>query len=100
MNDILGPAADIPEYYAALMLLQVRGCTVTWRPPAPNVLEVYEVRYRRDEDDTTPRARVRLFYTDGYRGTQQALNLLRELSFGSFDALSNDVNVLKMGLEV
>lgn len=99
MNDILGPAADIPEYYAALMLLQVRGCAVTWRPPAPNALEVYEVGYRREEDlHAFVTTRKRLFYAD-HRGTQQALELLRALG-GSFDALSNDVNVLKMGVEV
>lgn len=72
MNDIPGPAVDIPEYLAALMLLQIRGCLVTWRPPA---LEVYEVGYPSGPDTV----RIRLFYAD-HRGTQQALQLLRELN--------------------
>ena len=96
MNDIPGPAVDIPEFLAALTLLQIRGGLVTWRPPAPNALEVYEVGYPSGPDTV----RIRLFYADR-RGTQQALNLLRELADArSFDALSNDVNVLKMGLEI
>ena len=95
MNDIPGPAVDIPEYLAALTLLQIRGCLVTWRPP-PNALEVYEVGYPSGPDTV----RIRLFYAD-HRGTQQALQLLRELADArSFDALSNDVNVLKTGCEV
>ncbi len=44
--------------------------------PAPNALEVYEVGYPWNTD----KIRVRLFYAD-HRGTQQALQLLRELSF-------------------
>lgn len=81
MNDILGPAVDNPEFLAALTLLQIRGCLVTWRPPAPNALEVYEVGYRRAEDAPGPvtPARRRLFYAD-HRGTQQALQLLKELN--------------------
>lgn len=81
MNDILGPAVDIPEFLAALTLLQIRGCLVTWRPPAPNALEVYEVGYRYPGDVPVTEAttRGRLFYAD-HRGTQQALQLLKELN--------------------
>lgn len=81
MNDIPGPAVDIPEFLAALMLLQIRGCLVTWRPPAPNALEVYEVKYRYPGDVSVKESttRARLFYAD-HRGTQQALQLLRELA--------------------
>lgn len=93
MNDIEGPAADIPEYYAALMLLQVRGCTVRWRPPAPNALEVYEVVYVRARE----KARVRLFYAD-HRGTQQALQLLRELH--DYPAPQGPFEAIKTGCAV
>lgn len=95
MTPILGPAVDIPEFLAALTLLQIRGCLVTWRPPAPNALEVYEVGYVRDPVSV---ARVRLFYAD-HRGTQQALGLLRELA----DAVPSTANlddVVKIGCEV
>lgn len=98
MNDIDGPAADIPEYYAALMLLQVRGCTVTWRCLAPNAIAVYEVGYRREEDLHALTKRTRLLYPD-HRGTQQALGLLRELSF-DVPSTANLDDVVKTGLEV
>lgn len=74
MNDIEGPAANIPEFLAALTLLQVRGCTVTYRSSAPNAIEVYEVKYVLRQE-----GRTRLMYPD-HRGTQQALWLLKELN--------------------
>jgi len=79
VTPINGPAVDIPEFLTALMLWQVRGCSVRWREPAPNAMEVYEVKYRKSEDAPLPYRRTRLFYPD-IRGAQQGLGLLKELN--------------------